>query len=210
MLAVAGVVLAIVAALAAVAGAEHWRIVTGSVLVVTLLAGGTAVVVNSLFHHTSPRPGPVDVTEANAVSHDQIEAARWIRDNSSVDDVVITNRHCLAPVPPVRCDSRRFVVAAFSERQVLVEGWGYTPKQAELGLNRAGPDRVNYWRPDVLALNDGFIAAPTADAARQLAEAGVRWVFVDHTLPHAETLEPFAELKFQNRGVDVYELRNEE
>ena len=76
MLAVAGVVLAVVAALAAVAGAEHWRIVTGSVLVVTLLAGGTAVVVNSLFHHTSPRPGPVDVSATNAVSHDQIEARR--------------------------------------------------------------------------------------------------------------------------------------
>ena len=69
------------------------------------------------------------------------------------------------------------------------------------------PTGCSYWRPDVLALNDGFIAAPTADAARQLSDLGVRWVFVDHTLPHADTLEPFAELRFRNDGVDVYELR---
>ena len=34
----------------------------------------------------------------------------------------------------------------------------------------------------------------------------MRWVFVDHTIPHARTLEPFAELRFSNPGVDVYEL----
>jgi len=35
---------------------------------------------------------------------------------------------------------------------------------------------------------------------------GVRWVFVDFTSAHARNLEPFANLRYQNRWAAVYEL----
>ena len=207
MLAVAAAAVAVVATVAAIAGADRRRLVVGSTLAIAILTAGTTVVINSIVHHDSPRQVAVAVGVEGAVSRDQVDAARWIRDHSDVDDLVMTNRHCLRPAVKRRCDNRRFVVAAWSERQVLVEGWGYLPKAIELGSEEGEyPRYVEYWSPDLLALNDGFIEAPTADAARRLEELGVRWVFVDHTVPHAETLEPFAHLRFSNPGVAVYEL----
>jgi hypothetical protein len=204
MIGIAGAVLATLAAIAAIAGAREWPIVTAATLVVALLAAGTTVVINSIIHYEAPAQDVVDVTAAGAVSRDQIDAARWIRDHSDADDVVITNRHCSEPVAPERCDARRFVVAAYTERQVLVEGWSYTPAHSKLKTKVGG--RVDYWRPELLALNDGFIVEPTAEAARELSDLGVRWIFIDNTIAHAETLEPFADLRFSNPGVDVYQL----
>jgi hypothetical protein len=34
----------------------------------------------------------------------------------------------------------------------------------------------------------------------------VRWIYVDHTRPYAETLEPYATLRYQTPDVDVYEF----
>ena len=206
MVIVAVVLLAIVAALAALSGSNHGLFI-GSVLVVAILAASATVVANSLIQYAAPpEPETVAVTRPLAVSRDQIDAARWIRDNSEIDDVVMTNRHCISPTRPVNCDNRRFVVAAYSERQVLVEGWTPAPKAQEIAPEGRDSITVNYWKPGLLRLNDRFIAKPTAEAARELRELGVRWIFVDHTRPYAETLEPYADLRFSVPGVDVYEF----
>jgi len=171
--------------------------------VVTLLAAGVATVANTAtitipIHQLPP--------EALAVSRSQIDAARWIRGHSSIDDLVMTNRHCITPVAPNHCDSRRFVVAAFSERQVLLEGWANTQLSTTLAPLSQESTLANYRKPELLALNDGFIAKPDAAAAIRLSAMGVRWVFVDFTRPHARTLEPFAHLRFHTQGADVYQL----
>ena len=138
----------------------------------------------------------------------QVRAAHWIRDHSDVDDVVMTNRHCSVPRddPADGCDSRRWLVAAYGERQMLLEGWTAVPKSAEIAPEGRDSITVAYWKPELLALNDGFIANPSRAAARDLYERGVRWVYVENTRPHARTLEPFATERFRARGVRVYEL----
>jgi hypothetical protein len=148
----------------------------------------------------------VSVRRPLATSRYQIDAAQWIRDHSGVDDVVMTNRHCTTPVAPHRCDNRHWVVAAFSERQVLLEGWTATPRATEVAPHGRASITVDYWNPDLLRLNDGFIKRPTAEAARRLYGLGVRWVYADHTRPYAKTLAPFAVLRYSNPGVDVYQL----
>jgi hypothetical protein len=209
MVVAAMVIVALVAVIAAIAGSGR-MLVVGATLVTAVLAGGVGVVVNSWAHRewSASSRAEVDATDAGAVSAYQIQAARWIREHSDVDDLVITNRHCYGVDSATKCDARRFVVAAFSERQVLVEGWNYTPMAARV----ADGDRsiylnLPYWEPDRLALNDGFITDPTPEAAAALKDLGVRWISVDHTVPHASTLEPHATLRFTNPGVDVYELQ---
>jgi hypothetical protein len=118
----------------------------------------------------------------------------------------MTNRHCTTPIEPKRCDSRRFVVGAFSERQMLVEAWTPTVEANDLGPNGKESVVVDYWKPDILALNDGFVAQPDADKARRLRELGVRWVMVDFTRPHAATLEPYAKERYRNDYAAVYEF----
>lgn len=172
-----------------------------------VLAAGCTVVVHKQATWERAKVTPVAAGAPLAHSRDQIDAARWIRDHSGRDDLVMTNRHCTTPVSPVRgCDSRRFVVAAFSERQVLLEGWTATPRATRIVPSGRGSITVAYWNPELLALNDGFIARPDATAARRLVDLGVRWVYVDHTRPYAATLEPYAALRLRTAGVDVYEL----
>lgn len=208
MIAISGVVLAVAGLIGWLAGAtrtERWRL-AGAVMVFTVLSAGVVIAGNALLQPPIKALPEVSNNASLAVSVGQIDAARWIRDHSGVNDLVMTNRHCTTPVAPVNCDSRRFVVAAFSERQVLVEGWTATPMSAKLGPRGRDSITVSYWKPALLALNDGFIAAPTATAAQQLRDLGVKWIYVDHTRPYATTLEPYATLRYQAPGVDVYEF----
>jgi hypothetical protein len=207
LLAIAGAVLAVTGLLAALMVRPRRPAFLGAVVVAILAAG-----VGSYGIPMARTQLPVDQTRVPssaslAVSRDQINAARWIRGHSSIQDMVMTNRHCVGPTPPENgCDSRRWLVAAFSERQMLLEGWTATPRSTELAPIGRESITIAYWKPELLALNDGFIAKPDASAAAKLSSMGVRWVYVDHTRPYARTLEPFAKLRFQNAGVDVYEL----
>jgi len=151
---------------------------------------------------------PAGPDEADSISTGQILAARFLRKHSDPDDVVMTNRHCRVRNPTV-CDNRRFSVAAYSERRVLVEGWGYTRRANEGGNGAPGynPLSAPFWDPELLRLNDDFIRSPTAAAQRRLYALGVRWVFVDRTSgPRIQNLSPYAALRFENRTAAVYRL----
>ncbi|TDO50870.1 4-amino-4-deoxy-L-arabinose transferase-like glycosyltransferase [Kribbella sp. VKM Ac-2527] len=172
-----------------------------------ILAGGVTIAVKGQFT-TGVRPPlqPVAANQVQAVGRGQIEAARWIRDHSDINDLVMTNRHCTTPIEPKRCDSRRFVVGAFSERQMLVEAWTPTVEANDAGPNGRDSVFVDYWKPDILALNDGFVAHPDSEKAHRLQELGVRWIMVDFTRPHATTLEPLAKERMRNQEAAVYEM----
>jgi hypothetical protein len=199
------VAVAIVGAMIGRFGRERW-LLAGTAAAVAVLSAGLLVGWGSLLN-APVAPLPNAKTAAfDATSRNEIVAARWIRDHSGINDLVMTNRHCARPVAPDNCDDRWFVVTAFSERQVLVESWTATPESAKLGPRGRENQTVNYWHPDLLALNDAFIASPTASAAAQLKKLGVKWIYVDHTRPYASTLEPYAKLMYRNPGVDVYEF----
>lgn len=207
---VAVIVLVLAAGAAAVWAARSRVALTrsaGAAVVVTVLAAVVSqVLIGQLTATPTPQARSVSASAPLAVSRDQINAARWIRDHSKIDDLVMTNRHCVSPTAPRHCDSRRWVVAAFSERQMLLEGWTGTARSAAIATKDNPSILVDYWRPDLLRLNDGFIERPDAAAMRRLQELGVRWVLVDHTRPHAATLAPFAIPRLRNPGVDVYEI----
>jgi hypothetical protein len=118
----------------------------------------------------------------------------------------MTNRHCTKPTGKVG-DARRFYVAASSERQVLLEGWAYTMRANLTGVeNGTSPSTIPFWDPALLELNDDSFTRPTSEAARRLCDLGVRWVFVDKTVPHADRLEPYAERRLNTRWSTVYQL----
>lgn len=150
---------------------------------------------------------PTSLSQHQAVSQHQIDAARFIRDHSDVDDLVMTNRHCTVIREPFGgCDSRRWVVTAFSERQSLVEGWTATPEATKRSPNGRDSVTADYWKPDILRLNDGFIAEPTETARQRLWDLGVRWVYVDKLQAHATTLSPFAEQRFDSPDASAWQL----
>jgi hypothetical protein len=147
-----------------------------------------------------------------------VEAARWLRDHSSPLDVVATNSHCRQEVGG--CDSRDFWLAAFSERQILIEGWSYTETSLEQGTVWDGLlARTTFWNQPLLAANDAVFYRPTAAEVSGFTRANhVKWlVAVAHTqdpsvIPrnHRLTANPalgqYATERFHTGDVTVYQV----
>jgi hypothetical protein len=210
MVAVAGAATLVVAVLAGllVRSERLGRVaVAATAVAVMVVAGGVTVFVDGLFEPVRTVWGPVPKSWPTATTQAQIDAARYIRDHSGVNDLVMTNRHCTKPQSPFeKCDSRRWVVTAFSERQSLVEGWTATPEATRLAPHGRDSITVPYWKPEILALNDDFIAAPTAEAQKKLWDMGVRWVYVDFLEPHAKDMAPYATLRYHNNDAAAWKL----
>ncbi|WP_238008302.1 hypothetical protein KZZ52_58485 [Dactylosporangium sp. AC04546] len=116
------------------------------------------------------------------VSEGTLEAGRWLREHSDPTDLVATNAHCLV-LEAGKCSNLHFSMTAYSERRMLVEGWGFSTtaheEAARLGL---WVGYVPYWKPEVLADNDAVFKDPTAENIATLRDRyGVKWLFVDES-----------------------------
>jgi hypothetical protein len=130
-----------------------------------------------------------------------VDAARWVRDHSGRGDVLATNVHCISGEVPESCDSRSFWLSAYAERPVLVEGWGFSPRQAKVGL-------TPFWNPELLRLNDSAFTDPTPSTLESLRARGVRWLVVDRALrPESPELASLADPVYDNGRLAVYRLR---
>jgi hypothetical protein len=143
----------------------------------------------------------------STVTPSQAAALRWLRAHSDPADLVATNSHCARPgVQP--CLTLSFWVSAFSERRVLVEGWGYTAHSVRDSM-RSGLAQglAPFWDPAMLAANDAAITAPTASGTAWLRARGVRWVVVDRRLGREPpALAGLAALRVDAADIAVYQL----
>jgi len=166
------------------------------------------VPVQSLVHPDGPMSVLFGGRGTGGPTSAQAEAARWLKENSRRGDLVATNTHCLFRNQP-RCDPRHFWIAAISERQVLIEGWAYTNRvNAEAVAAGTTPDKVPYWDPKRLELNDQVFEQPSKAAVDQLRTTyGVRWLYADRlTDGLSDHLGQFATMRFRNEAAIVYEL----
>ncbi|MFF2627446.1 hypothetical protein ACFVUN_16955 [Kitasatospora griseola] len=138
----------------------------------------------------------------------RVDAARWVRDHSNPDDVLLTNSHCTTPdyfrEPDKVCDvmdMQSFWLSGYSERSVLIEGWIFAPRLQ-------GAD-LTFWDQDLLAMNEQAVKAPTAPLLQRLsAEHHVRFVVVDrHIGQESPELASLAEKVYDTGKMAVYKLR---
>lgn len=181
---------------------SQWRDATAVVALGLIVYSVVPALWNQFTSPLPPSPQPVAATDRYAFSADQMEAAGWLRDHAGVDDVVMTNRHCASPTW-VNCDSRRFPITAFTERQALLEGWAYTRSWAKGG---GGDYYARFWDPPLQDLNDGFIENPDARQAEALYDLGVRWIFIDKTEEWSSDLDEFAAPVYETEWALVFEL----
>ncbi len=139
-----------------------------------------------------------------------VTAARWLRDHSDTDDIVATNDHCLFPGAAI-CDRRPTWVAAFTERQVLVEGWAYTSRTAaDAEKQHVWSAMVTrFWAPSVLRANDLAFRRPTAARIARLHDRyGVDWMFVDRRFrADVRGLRKVAAERFRTGSYVVFRIR---
>ncbi|WP_148574249.1 hypothetical protein [Nocardioides caldifontis] len=179
----------------------------GAALAAAVAATACAAGALSVDPYGRSTPSEATARTPSAFASDQVEAARYVRDHSDPDELVMSNRHCRSPRRQATCDARRFFVAAYTERSVLLEGWAYTMRaNTSVESPDENPRTVPFWDPELLELNDGFYTDPTRQAAEELYERGVRWVFVDHTAPYDEAIGDHAVERFRSANATVYEL----
>ncbi|GIH10488.1 hypothetical protein Rhe02_85550 [Rhizocola hellebori] len=140
------------------------------------------------------------------VTPESAQGARWLRAASGSDDVIATNVHCSQP-PPADCLPLSFWLSAFTERRMLVEGWGYTTKANAIAAEHHIYGGVNF-AVDLLARNDAAIYTPTSENVAWLRAKGVRWIVVDHRFgQESADLGTFADLRWNKGDLRIYELQ---
>lgn len=182
------------------------------VVAVVFLGFGTAAFFRNAVPDilSDPIPRPAAATNPVVIGKGGIEAARWLRAHSSLDDVVATNVHCEA-THSIHCTPRSFWIAAYAERQMLVEGWSYVSRWS-IGEHPPADENMTvgpFWDPARLAANDAAIAHPTAANLAYLAQHyGVRWLFVDRLQPSdIAALKADTDVRFRNERYLIFKLR---
>ncbi|MEU7856532.1 hypothetical protein [Nonomuraea sp. NPDC049141] len=134
-----------------------------------------------------------------------LSAARWLRAHAGEDDLIATNVHCRWGFENP-CDTRQFWVSALTERRVLIEGWAFTPTNADrwqpglLVMHLPFWDRVRY------DTNEAAFRSPSTETISRLRDHyGVRWLIADESRGGVSPdLPVFAQPVFRSSDVAVY------
>ena len=215
--AVLGVIGAVAVTVCAVVGRGRGRTarLAFGVMAVAFVAGCGAVRVpgQAAAWALEHRVGWVDVSAnpAQSIDADGVQAAQWIRDNSDVNDVLVTNVFCSnGSTRRVNiCDNRTFWVTAYAERRTIVSGWGYTATANGLASQAgiANSWQLPFWDQPRLDVVRDFLARPTDAGAQRLSRSGAGWLLAvpgyDDVSPQmAELLAPV----YRAGDVVVYRL----
>lgn len=156
------------------------------------------------------RPAEVPSTAPEpAIAPGGITAARWLRDHSDPDAIVATNSHCRFPAPQ-RCDHRAFWISAYSERQMLLEGWSYTSRSAaEAAKQGKSVPFMSFWDHELLMENERAFWQPTRARLDRLKKVHhVSWLFVDKRFrADLRGLRRHADQRLNTKNYAVFELR---
>ena len=125
-------------------------------------------------------------------------AMTWLKAETSLDDVVATNRFCASGEPVNSCFAGSYFVSALSGRRMLIEGHFWTPNYQRSIKPAFLLDRIN--------ASLAFSKNPTDSAWRHLRSYGVTWVVIDKEFPKAKKWEPFGVIKFENSHVILIHL----
>ena len=128
--------------------------------------------------------------------------ARWLRAHSNPDDLLATNEH-----RSNTNTNRLFWLSAFSERRVLVEGWGFS-QRINAGYNARRSPYAPFWDRPLLITNDAAFTHPTEASVAELADKyGVRWMVLNRREnPQARSLSQVAERRFARGDYVVFEI----
>jgi hypothetical protein len=155
----------------------------------------------SSLEYKDPYPYPVNNYEHPwSITLGTDAATKYLKDNSSIDEVIATNRHCVGPEEKNTCIARIFTISALAERRTFIEGWAYTTCPVSEALNNS------YWNQPLLTLNQKVVVESDKASAAELSKYGVQWLFVDLRRPHSKDYSNIATKEFSAGEVEVWKL----
>jgi hypothetical protein len=155
----------------------------------------------SSLEYKDPYPYPVNNYEHPwSITLGTDAATKYLKDNSSINDVIATNRHCVGPEEKNTCIARVFTISALAERRTFIEGWAYTTCPVSEALNNS------YWNQPLLELNQKVVVESDKTSASELSKYGVQWLFIDLRRPHSNDYSNIATKEFSAGEVEVWKL----
>jgi hypothetical protein len=155
----------------------------------------------SSLEYKDPYPYPVNNYEHPwSITLGTDAATKYLKDNSTIDDVIATNRHCVGLEEKNTCIARVFTVSALAERRTFIEGWAYTTCPVSEALNNS------YWNQPLLALNQKVVVESDKTSAIELSKYGVKWLLIDLRRPHSNDYSNIATKEFSAGEVEVWKL----
>jgi hypothetical protein len=155
----------------------------------------------TMLYRVQQPPSFQDSSEIAAVS--EIEALTWIRKNLPTDAIIATNRTLCREVSPCKIDESRFLVSAFAQRRVLLEGPRFV----------VGGRPYPMWAQDRIEVSLDFVDAPNKLSAKRLTDLGVGWYYVLKSQAKLnfsqQNLTGFGTISFENQDVLIIELKSE-
>lgn len=202
---------------ASITAATLWHMKTRAVAIAALasvLIGGglfgvarewTGIIEQFDKQGTSARTLP---SNATPLPHGAREASRWLRAHSDPDAIIATNAHCRGRDGQGRCDNRAFWISGYSERRVLIEGWGYTERTGSNSKTTPFMYRP-YWNPAKLAANDAAFTTPSDRSIATLRDTyHVTWLFVDlRESVDFSALSDNTTLRYRSGDCAIFEIR---
>jgi hypothetical protein len=186
------------------------RSTLGSTVLLALLLGLPLSHLFSLSYDTGTNRPVVIEAERPEFAPGAIAAGNWIADHSDPHDIVATNVHCRRP-KTAWCDNRSFWVAAFTERRVVVEGWGYTAGTNDEFSIESRNAMIPIPDADRLVINDeAFLDPSEATVGRLVDTYDVRFLFVDKTYPvdlrGLRALDSMLHLTFHSKNEAIFKV----
>jgi hypothetical protein len=183
----------------------------GLPILITFLLGLSLTNVYALGYDIVTQHPPPPIERLSLFAAGGVDAAAYIKDHSTPDEIVATNVHCVSPTLPV-CDNRNFWVSAYTERRILIEGWGYTPESnAAVVGSGSGVRSALPPDPERLAINDAAFQHPSAETVGLLVDTyGVDWMFVSKEYPAdvagLSSLTTILDKRFENTNYAVFKV----
>lgn len=142
-------------------------------------------------------------TSEEFVSPDELQALSWLRSNSAKGDVIATNQGLCEDEYTCQIDQSRFLISAFSQRRVLIEGPRFV----------VGGSPYPDWVKERISLCLRFHTTPNSKDFKTLRNLGVDW-FYDFHPSSGKVLEDqrwaeFGVIRYTNGSVTIIELKQE-
>ena len=138
-------------------------------------------------------------------SNDEQDAAQWIRKNSQLADVIATNRIC--PLGEGCSLDGQSPISAWTHRRSFVEAERFITGRSvdETSYGELTPRGHPMWLTDRRRLMLDFALDQNESSRQKLITAGVRWFWLDVSLPSA-TLVNESLVVYRNKSIAILEL----
>ncbi len=177
----------------------------GAFLTVALLVVGViGTVSNIVVPALQGRPAPQEaMASQSTLTPGRLAALDWIRDHTPTGAVLAVNNS----------DPFNFQYAAFAERRVFLEGWGYSRQALDDNAPTFLPNGPSTVFPDRYALNARAFAGDTGALSKLANDYGVRYLVVDSSggvAVDAAALARAARPVYHSPEVTIYKIRHTE